>query len=305
MGTAMRVHHLNCGTMCPPFGRWIRGEGSLFSRGHMVCHCLLIETSVGLVLVDTGIGLGDMSQPSERLGGAFTALVNPKLDPRETALYQVEALGFASTDVRHIVLTHLDLDHAGGLSDFPNAEVHVYRPEHEAAMNPRTSREKERYRPAQWKHGPRFHLYEATGEPWFGFDCVRQLAGLPPEILIVPVLGHSAGHAVIAVRASAPQPDGEAPWSQRGNGWLVHAGDAYFYRGEMDPNQRRCPMGLETFQRAVAFDNAARLSNQERLRRLAKDHAQEVRVFSAHDSVELERLRRGNTSVDGSHRVAT
>ncbi len=154
----MRVHHLNCGTMCPPFGRLIRGEGSLVSRGHMVCHCLLLETDAGLVLVDTGIGLGDMAEPRERLGPGFTALVGPRLDPTETAVYQVEALGFASTDVRHIVLTHLDLDHAGGLGDFPHAEVHVYRPEHDAAMTRSSLRERERYRPAQWAHGPRWRL---------------------------------------------------------------------------------------------------------------------------------------------------
>ena len=292
----MRVHHLNCGTMCPPFGRLIRGEGSLFSRGLMVCHCLLVETDAGLVLVDTGIGLGDMAEPRERLGAGFTALVAPRLDPKESAVHQVEALGFSSRDVRHIVLTHLDLDHAGGLSDFPDADVHVYRPEHDAAMTRASLRERERYRPAQWAHGPRWHVYDTGGEPWFGFDAVRQLDGLPPEILIVPVTGHSRGHAAIAVRASSPRPDDRPatdtiPWSRRGGGWLLHAGDAYFYRGEMDPNRRTCPAGLEAFQRAVALDNEARLANQERLRVLARDNAGEVRVFSAHDDVELERCR--------------
>ncbi|MCT9113339.1 MBL fold metallo-hydrolase [Streptomyces mirabilis] len=34
-------------------------------------------------------------------------------------------LGFDRTDVRHIVLTHFDADHIGGLSDFPHAQVHV------------------------------------------------------------------------------------------------------------------------------------------------------------------------------------
>ena len=69
----MRVHHLNCGTICPPFGRLTRGKGSLLSRGHMICHCLLIETNDGLVLVDTGIGLGDIASPRERLGAGFVA----------------------------------------------------------------------------------------------------------------------------------------------------------------------------------------------------------------------------------------
>src|SRR3712207_8497318 len=39
-----------------------------------------------------------------------------------------------------------------------------------------------------------------AGEGWFGFDAVRQLQGLPPEILLVPLPGHTHGHAGVAVR---------------------------------------------------------------------------------------------------------
>lgn len=287
----MRVHHLNCGTMCPPAGRLVRGEGSLFSRARLICHCLLIETGEGLILVDTGLGLADIQHPDERLGRVFKRVAAPVLEPRETAIYQVERLGFAVSDVRHIVLTHLDLDHAGGLSDFPAATVHVYRPEHDAARARATVRERARYHPAQWAHGPRFHLYEERGERWFGFERVCRLEGLPPEILLVPVTGHSRGHAAIAVRLPGDSAPGDAPWSRRGAEWLLHAGDAYFHRGEMDPNRRFCPAALEVFQRAAAFDNEARLANQERLRVLAREQAGRVSIFCAHDDVELERHR--------------
>jgi glyoxylase-like metal-dependent hydrolase (beta-lactamase superfamily II) len=286
----VRVHHLNCGTMCPRGGRLFRGEGSLLSRGHLICHCLLIETGEGLVLVDTGLGLADIQHPRERLGGPYTAVAAPVLDPRETAVDHVEKLGFSPSDVRHIVLTHMDLDHAGGLSDFPAALVHLYRPEHDAAMARATIGERGRYRPVQWAHGPRFRLYDGSGERWFGFERVCRLEGLPPEILIVPVTGHTRGHAAIAVRIPSAAPaSGDAPWS--GREWLLHAGDAYFHRGEMDPTRPSCPIGLELFQRAVAIDNEMRLVNQERLRALAREQAGRVRVFCAHDSVEIERLR--------------
>ncbi|WP_223281445.1 MBL fold metallo-hydrolase [Streptomyces antnestii] len=48
-------------------------------------------------------------------------MARPVLDTGETAVRQVAALGYDIEDVRHIVLTHLDLDHAGGLRDFPPA----------------------------------------------------------------------------------------------------------------------------------------------------------------------------------------
>ena len=110
----MRVHHLNTGTMCPIGRRLVNGTGSIFQRARMVCHCLLIETHDGLALVDTGIGLDDIANPP-RLGPKWVRQTTPRLDPAETAVQQVKALGYSPSDVRHLLLTHLDRDHAGGI----------------------------------------------------------------------------------------------------------------------------------------------------------------------------------------------
>ena len=40
----MRIHHLNCGTCCPWGGRTFDGVSKGLLHGHIVCHCLLIET---------------------------------------------------------------------------------------------------------------------------------------------------------------------------------------------------------------------------------------------------------------------
>lgn len=45
-----------------------------FSQGptaHLVCHCLLVETDRGLVLIDTGFGLRDIESPYSRLSPFF------------------------------------------------------------------------------------------------------------------------------------------------------------------------------------------------------------------------------------------
>jgi glyoxylase-like metal-dependent hydrolase (beta-lactamase superfamily II) len=274
----MRVHHLNCATMCPRLGRLISGQGPLFAEATMVCHCLLIETSEGLVLVDTGVGVDDVADAGGRLGGLFVNLVRPRLDVAETALRQIEGLGFSARDVRHVVPTHLDLDHAGGLPDFPEARVHIFEPEHSAAMARATAMERTRYRPAHFAHGPRWVRYQADGEPWFGFSSVRRLEGLPPEILLVPLTGHTRGHVAVAV--------------ERGPKWLLHAGDAYFHRDEVHGGARRtCPAALDFFQRTAAVDRAAWAANQRRLRALVDERHGEVDIFCAHDPTELERLR--------------
>ena len=71
------------------------------------------------MLIDTGFGMQDMERPYARLSPLFIHLNRIQFDRRATALRQVERLGFSRRDVRHIVLTHLDFDHAGGLEDFP------------------------------------------------------------------------------------------------------------------------------------------------------------------------------------------
>jgi len=214
---------------------------------------------------------------SRRLGPLFGPAMG--IDATKTqmpALPQVEALGFRRADVRHIVLTHLDFDHAGGLPDFPEAKVHVHVLEKDAALARATFNQKQRYRSVQFAHGPEWETYGALGEPWKGVPAVRQLAGLPPEILALPLGGHSRGHAAIAV--------------DTGRGWLVHAGDTYFHRSVMERGDTSgMPWALRGVERFIAFDYKRVRANHAMLAKLAKD--EDVTVFSSHDPVEYERLR--------------
>src|SRR3954447_4440373 len=124
----MRVHHLNCISSCPLGGRLMDGRSNSL-RGKLACRVVLIETASALVLLDTGFGLLDVRRPAERLSRFFLRLLDPDFREELTAVRQIEALGYKATDVRHIVLTHLDFDHAGGLDDFPAATVHMLHDE--------------------------------------------------------------------------------------------------------------------------------------------------------------------------------
>lgn len=261
----MRVHHLDCAPM-----REIEpadGPGSPLRPARAAGHVLLVETeSSGLVLVDAGIGLGDIEHPSERLLDDWVEMTGPTLDPAATAVRQVEALEYSPADVRHIVPTHLHRDHAGGLSDFPDAAVHLF--EAERADGGKT--------PAHLAHGPKWVAYEdGGGETWHGFDGVRALDGVPEEILLVPLGGHTPGHAGVAVRD--------------GGRWLLHAGDAYMYHGEVDRAEPVAHPLMELVQAGGEVDRELRLANVARLRELARGG--EVEVFCAHDPWELARYR--------------
>jgi len=272
----VRAHHLNCISTCPLGGLIMDGESKRL-RGRLACHCLLVEAGDGLVLVDTGFGLRDVAEPRKRLGGFFRALVAPELREEMTAVRQIASLGFDPADVRHIVLTHLDFDHAGGLDDFPGATVHLLKSEREEAAKQATWLDRQRFRPQQWSTQPRWRTYTSgEGEPWFGFDCVRDLDGLPPDVLLVPLLGHTLGHCGVAVRTDAE--------------WLLLAGDAYFYWREMDAVHPTCTTGLRFYQWMLEKDRNARLWNQARLRALRSEHTAELSLFSSHDTTEFTRL---------------
>uniref|UniRef100_UPI003F491ED5 MBL fold metallo-hydrolase n=1 Tax=Actinomadura sp. CA-154981 TaxID=3240037 RepID=UPI003F491ED5 len=258
----MKVHHLNCGTMNVP-GRCL------------VCHVLLAETEGGLVLVDTGIGLRDIAEPALRLG-AFRRVIRPVLDPEETAARQIERLGFRRTDVRHVILTHFDLDHIGGLADFPGAKVHTTAEEARGALRSPSAFEKRRYRKAQWAHGPDIVEHRVGGERWRGFAAAKELDEIAPGIVLLALPGHTRGHACVAVNT--------------GDRWVLHAGDAFYdYRTLESP--KSVPRFFRVQESLLAHNRAQVRENHARLIELHQRAEPDLDIICAHDRELYERMR--------------
>lgn len=281
----MRIHHFNCGTHCPFGGMLFDGRSRGF-HADICTHCVLLETANGLVLVDTGYGLQDVRKSGpRRLARLWPALLNTQLREEDTAIRQVEALGYCARDVRHIVLTHLDFDHAGGVEDFPEARIHVMAAERSAAEATRLNFiARQRYRPSMWDSVRDWRTYSGGGENWFGFETVRALDGLPPEILLVPLRGHTLGHAGVAIRVE--------------NGWLFNAGDSFMHHDELDALTPRSPVGLKIYQSIMSSDRTARLANQDRLRALNRDYGSSITIFASHDTARLALLKNAAASAN-------
>jgi glyoxylase-like metal-dependent hydrolase (beta-lactamase superfamily II) len=266
--TIRAVHHLNCATMCPLAGFLIGQRG--LGRGKLVAHCVLLETERdGLILIDTGFGSRD-TQGLTPIRSSFKLMTAPRLSPDETAIAQITAMGLDPADVRHIVVTHLDLDHAGGLGDFPNAKVHLHAREHAAAMARTKRLEQQRYIPEQWAHGPRWEVYSEDGDHWRGLPAIHKLRGVDAELGLLPMHGHTRGHSAVIAKAD--------------DRWLVHAGDAYFHRGSVDGSGP--PVGLAMFERMMEIDGAARRASVAALRQLRESY-DDLDLFCAHDPGEF------------------
>jgi glyoxylase-like metal-dependent hydrolase (beta-lactamase superfamily II) len=242
-------------------------------RGGLVCHVLLVETDAGLVLVDSGFGLRDIADPATRVG-PVRHLVRPALDPDETAVHQVRALGHAPQDVRHIVLTHFDGDHAGGLADFPDAHVHVTGAEATAVRNPSNRMERARYRPSVRGHGMTLVPHTPRdSEAWRGFPAATELAEIAAGLVLIGLPGHSRGHAAVAVDA--------------GERWVLHVGDAFYGHAQLTGGAK----GLAAAEMLVAHDRRQVRANHARLRELWTSPEPDLLLVNAHDPALLRAAR--------------
>ena len=134
--------------------------------------------------------------------------------------------------------------------------------------------DRQRYRPQQWATQQYWRAHDAARERWHGFDCLQPIAGL--DLALVSLIGQTLGHAGVAVRTDRT--------------WLLDAGDAYFYDGEMDVERPRCTPGLRFYQWLIKKDRRTRLANHQRLRELVRTVGAQVEIFCSHDLTEFERL---------------
>jgi glyoxylase-like metal-dependent hydrolase (beta-lactamase superfamily II) len=246
------VHHINCGTLLVP------------GYPTVVCHCLLLEDNGELALIDTGIGLLDVRNPVERLGQQLIDMAGFQFHEADTAVRRIENLGFSPSQLRHIVLTHCDPDHAGGLADFPDAHVYVAQEE----LN-HVSSGHWRYVTRQFEHDPRWQGLGSSTQTWFGLEARSVALGFSSEVLLIPLFGHTLGHCGVAV--------------QQGDRWLLHVGDAYYLRAELTEDDH--PVSAMAAQRAD--DDPLRKASLAELRRLFHEHGDQIEMFGYHDIGEL------------------
>ena len=92
---------------------------------------------------------------------------------------------------------------------------------------------------------------------------------------MVDLPGHSAGHFGVAV--------------ERNDGWLLHAGDAYYDHREIE-GAVPPPPGLRLFQKMISDDFDSAQTTQASLGEL-KAH-KDLEIFCSHDPAEFSRQER-------------
>ncbi|CAN5394015.1 N-acyl homoserine lactonase family protein [soil metagenome] len=227
---------------------------------------LIRHPTFGPFVVDTGLHPSVSSSPKENLGRAISSFGRPELEPGEDLPAQLRARGIEPRAIPLVVMTHLHLDHASGMAEFPSASFVLTDREWEAA----TEDNRPLLRGYRHEHydyafdyrtvsydGPSITSYSTFGRTFdlFGDGSVR-LASTP---------GHSLGHQSVICHLSDRD--------------LVIAGDAvYTYAQLEDGDLPPKPADPHTFRRSL-----------QELRHFHRQFPQAV-IIPGHDAEAWEQL---------------
>lgn len=168
------------------------------------CPCFLIRhPGAGAVLVDTGLHPSVASDPKHSFGATLARWLRPTLEPGMDVVSRLRERDLEPEDIGVVVMTHLHVDHASAISEFPDSVFVVAKLEWESASEGRPTARGYRhaqidfafdYRTVDYD-GPRISSYGSFGRTFdlFGDGSVR-LAFTP---------GHSAGHQSVICRLAS------------------------------------------------------------------------------------------------------
>lgn len=253
-----KVHELNCGSFCPAHSHLY------FPTEKMTCRCLLLETSAGLVLCDTGLpSFSNLSSLAQKK----LQLMQSQYTEKDLCTHQILELGYKTSDIRHIFLTHTDIDHAGAIVHFPQAQVHLHKAEAEYFRHI-PLRYSFRYFRETLPTNTHLNIHNSFGENWNGFQSVSPIKELSDEICLIPLLGHSAGHCGIGIYFQGQ--------------WTIHCGDAFYFIEDLNPVLHLRNIASESLQTLSAFNNEQRIKTIHDIQKLKK-MAPKIKIINSHD----------------------
>lgn len=180
-------------------GRGLRRRLAVVTDSHwtswLPTYAWVIEHPEGVIVVDTGQGMhlleaGRSLHPYHRWEVAF------RLEREEEIGPQLRALGIGPRDVKRVVLTHLHVDHDGGLSHFPNTEILVSPGELRMARG--WMGRLRGYLPKRWPQSFDPAPLDLTTEAYGPFPASRRLTAAG-DVVAVATPGHTPDHVSVIV----------------------------------------------------------------------------------------------------------
>jgi len=191
-----------------PGGRFeaLKTTGLLASRSKawlwVPCPAFLItHPEAGHVLVDTSLHPSIAAKPRENFGRLAARYARPRVEPGRGLGAQLRERGADPRGIRFVVMTHLHMDHASGISEFPSSTFILSLEEWEAATT--GSRPLLRgYRPQHYDYAFDYRLVHFDGariDSYSSFARSFDLFG-DGSVRLVFTPGHTLGHMSVVAR---------------------------------------------------------------------------------------------------------
>ena len=212
-GASVRVHPLMTGRMIGPEAWFLRRDGRLAWRRALglgmtrsewlefpVPAFLVEHPRAGPVLIDTGFHPSVSVDPRKNLGPvAHILFKDVRMEADQAATAQLRAKGVEPSRVNVVVMTHLHVDHASAISEFPDATFVVSRAEWAAATS---QGQLHGYVRRQFDHAFDYRLLDFEGpdvESFASFGRSFDLFG-DGSVRCVYTPGHTLGHQSVVLR---------------------------------------------------------------------------------------------------------
>jgi N-acyl homoserine lactone hydrolase len=162
---------------------------------------LITHPTAGHILVDTSLHPSIAAKPSENFGGLAARVAQPRVEPGRDLPAQLREHGADPRSIRLVLMTHLHMDHASGISEFSSSTFVLSDAEWEAATT--GSRPLLRgYRPEHYDYAFDYRLVDFNGphvESYSSFGRTFDLLG-DGSIRLAFTPGHSLGHMCVVLR---------------------------------------------------------------------------------------------------------
>jgi N-acyl homoserine lactone hydrolase len=223
-----------------------------------------IEHPEGVIVVDTGAAAHLKSLP--RWHPYFRFAVRFDIEPEQEVGPQLRGLGIGARDVKTVVLTHMHIDHDGGLAHFPRSRI--LGSAGEIARASGIAGAMLGYLPKRWPKwfAPEPLAWQPTACGPFASSAPISAAG---DVIAVPTPGHTPNHLSVVVR------DGDHE--------IMLAGDASYLESTM----------LSGTVDGVSPDETVAAATLARIREFCSQRP--VVYLPAHDPHAAQRLRQSRS----------